>query len=227
MTEEHKGSHELSSAGRRRREQMLPLLQDAVRGRVRQRRQRRVVAGSLLVMLVAFGLVELFDKSSPVLEGVDMQLADADAGLEVAPIPLETTDASDDGSLDIKSCDQAALYAQAIERSPGLFITTPDRLPASARTGEAQFVVEYLSTEELMAELSVAGMDSAVICSKQGCTLFTFGGLVENADEEVKATIRRTAQIKGMSSIFVSQPTQGAFEMASLEVADKPAHDWF
>ena len=83
MTEEHKGSHELSSAGRRRREQMLPLLQEAVRDRVRQRRQRRVVAGSLLVMLVAFGLVELFDKSSPVLEGVDTYLADADAGLEV------------------------------------------------------------------------------------------------------------------------------------------------
>ena len=76
MTEERNEIHELSSAGRRRREQMLPLFQDAVRGRARRRRQRRVVAGSLLLLLVTFGLFQLLEDSDRSVESVDTYLAD-------------------------------------------------------------------------------------------------------------------------------------------------------
>lgn len=212
MTEQRDGPHELSSAGIRRREQMLPLLQDAVKGRVRRRRQRRAVGGSLLVLLVAFGLVELFEESRPVLESVGTHLADGAAGSKV---PLETTDVLQEKTLDIRSSDSGAFYARALERNPDLFITTPDRLPASARTAEFRGVVEYLTTEQLMVELSIAGMDSAVICSKQGCTLFTFGGRTRNVDEEANATSRKIAQGEAMSTVFASVPTRSTFKKAN------------
>jgi hypothetical protein len=212
MTEQRNGPHELSSAGMRRREQMLPLLQDAVKGRVRRRRQRRVVGGSLLVLLVSFGLIELIEESRPVLENVGTYLADGAAGSKVPPVQLETTDVLQDGALDIRSSDSEAFYARALERSPDLFITTPDRLPASASTTEPRGVVEYLTTEQLMVELSIAGMDSAVICSERGCTLFTFGGRTRNVDEEANATSRKIAQGEASSIVFASVPTLGTFK---------------
>ena len=185
MTEERHEHHELSSAGVRRRERMLPLLQDAVRDRVRRRRQRRAVACSLLALLVTFGLVELFEESGPVRNVVDTRLADGFG--EVVPEPIWSVESTVAGSLDLGSYDSKAMYERTLARNPDFFITTPDRLPDSARTPEVTVVVDHVSTEQLMIELAMAGMDSAVICSERGCTLFTAGGSVRDADEEPDA----------------------------------------
>ena len=182
MTEERHEHHELSSAGVRRRERMLPLLQDAVRDRVRRRRQRRAVACSLLALLVTFGLVELFEESGPVRNVVDTRLADGFS--EVVPEPIWTAESTMGGSLDLGSYDPKAMYARALARNPDFLVTTPDRLPDSARTPEVTVVVDYVSTEQLMIELAMAGMDSAVICSDRECTLFTAGGPARDADED-------------------------------------------
>ena len=210
MTDKHKESHELSSAGMRRREQMLPLLQDAVRGRTRRRRQRRMVAGSLLLLLVTLGLFQLLEDGDRDLDRVDAYLADGSSDSRLPSVSLDTIDVPTAGGLDISSLDQDALYARVLERSPGLFVTTPDRLPASARTLENRVVVEYLTTDQLMAELSIEGVDSAVICSRQGCTLFTSGGRNRAADGEVNAAIGRVARSEAMSNEFVSPPSRRA-----------------
>ena len=43
----------------------------------------------------------------------------------------------------------------------------------TARSRLCAVVVAFVTTDQLMMELAMAGMDSAVVCSADACTLFT------------------------------------------------------
>ena len=177
MSDEHP---RLSSAGARRRDRMLPLLQDAIRERVRRRGQRRAVACSLLVLVVTIGLVELVELRGPSRENSPALVADrgADAASLLGSPATEVTRSA----VDIQSFDPKRLYVQARQRDPGMLITTPTGLRADQRTAGTPGVVAYVTTDQLMMELAMAGIDSAVVCSQDTCTLFTSD---RTEDEEV------------------------------------------
>ena len=167
MTKRH---DELSSAGARRRDQMLPLLQDAIRTRVRRRRQRRAVACSVLALVVMIGLVEVFELQSS--NQRTPQTLVADRGPEATPATPSFT-RTNQPLIDIQPFDPAEHYAQALERDSNLIITTPTELRADQRTPDSTVVIAYVTTDQLMMELAMAGMDSAIICSTDSCRLFT------------------------------------------------------
>lgn len=186
--------HEISSAGAERRARMLPLLQDAVRDRVQRRRRRRAVACSLFVFVMIIGLVEVMDQGPSVTEQAGNRLADVGAGTEpVSPVeiagsgvPLVPTE-SVEPRLDIQSIDATSLYARAMERDPEVFVRSPVELPVDFRTADSRVVVERLTTDQLMTELAMSGLDSAVICSDQGCRLFVPGKQMASADRDPSA----------------------------------------
>ena len=186
--------HEISSAGAERRARMLPLLQDAVRDRVQRKRRRRAVACSLFVFVMIIGLVEVMDQGPSVTEQAGNRLADVGAGTEPMPpveiagpeVPLVPTE-SVEPRLDIQSIDATSLYARAMERDPEVFVRTPVALPVDFRTSESRVVVQRLTTDQLMTELAVSGLDSAVICSDRGCRLFVPGKQMASADRDPSA----------------------------------------
>ena len=161
---------ELSNAGARRRDQMLPLLQDAIRDRVRRRRRHRAVACTVLALGVMIGLVEVFDVRS-FNQNTPETLVATGATDPTPAAPSRTT--PEQPTIDIQSFNPAEFYAQALERDPDLLITTPTELRADKLTTNASRTVAYVTTDQLMVELAIAGMDSAVICSADRCTLFT------------------------------------------------------
>ena len=161
----------LSPAGERRRDQMLPLLQDAIRTRVRRRRQRRAVACSLLALVTMIGLVEVFELRSSNRRNPETLVADRKT--DAMPAAPSMTRPDQAPMLDIQRFDPAESYARTLERDPNLFITTPTELAAELRTSETDVVVTYVTTEQLMMELAMAGMDSAVVCAADSCRLFT------------------------------------------------------
>ena len=171
---------ELSSAGARRRARMLPLLQDAVRDRVRRKRRRRAVAGSLFVFALIIGSVEFMDGGGSVMQEPGDRLADAGGGTEsMSPGGIPGPGLGPDlpsipiaPRLDIQAIDATGLYAKAIERDPEIFIPTPAELPDGLRSVERRVLVERVSTDQLMTELAMSGLDSAVVCANQGCRLF-------------------------------------------------------
>lgn len=162
---------ELSNAGARRRDQMLPLLQEAMRERVRRRRQRRALVCSVLAVLVTIGLVEVFELRSPNRQAPEGLVADR--GPNLAPTTSSDAEIPARPAIDIQSFDPSTLYAQLIERDPDILITTPTELRADQRTSDTTVVVAIVTTDQLMMELAMAGMDSAVVCSADACTLFT------------------------------------------------------
>ena len=165
--------NELSPAGERRRERMLPLLQDAIRHRVRRRRQRRAIACSLLLLAGTIGLVELFEGRSPDRRTPETMVADR--GERPAPMEpaTERVETPVPPAFDIQSFNPEELFARALERDPDIRITTPTELRADLRTTTTDVVVAYVSSEELMMELSLEGMSGAVVCSVDRCTLRT------------------------------------------------------
>lgn len=187
--------HELSSAGAERRARMLPLLQDAVRDRVQRKRRRRAVACSLFVFVVIIGLVEVMDQGPSVTEQAENRLADGGGRTESVPpveiagpglpsVPAESVEPR----LDIQSIDATSLYARAMERDPEVFIRTPVELPQDFRTAERRVVVERVTTDQLMMELAMSGLDSAVVCSDQDCRLFVLRKQIASADGDRSTT---------------------------------------
>ncbi|MDG2424938.1 MAG: hypothetical protein P8M22_13290 [Phycisphaerales bacterium] len=163
--------NELSSAGARRREQMLPLLQDAMRDQVRRKRQRKIVAGSLLVLLASIGLVEVYLLRS--MNPGAPETFVVDGGVQISPSPVPATELPADSKVTFQAFDSSALYARALERNPDVFITTPVQIPTECLAADKVVLVEYLTTEQMMSELSMFGIDSAIFCSDQDCTLVT------------------------------------------------------
>ncbi|MCP4835264.1 MAG: hypothetical protein GY895_10930 [Phycisphaera sp.] len=191
--------HELSSAGARRRAGMLPLLQDAVRDRVRRKRRRQAVLGALVAFTVTIGVVELLDRSPSVVERSEDRLADGGAG--ASPIIRADTVGPDAPlvpaqpvvpRLDIQSIDAAGLHARAMERDPEVFITTPVELPVDFRTAERRVVVERVTTDQLMMELAMSGLDSAVVCSDQDCRLFVLRKQIAAVEADSSMTSQGT-----------------------------------
>ena len=186
--------HEISSAGAERRARMLPLLQDAVRDRVQRKRRRRAIACSLFVFVMIIGLVEVMDRGPSVTEQAANRLADGGGRTESVP-PVEITGPglplapveSVEPRLDIQSIDATSLYARAMERDPEVFVSSPVELPVDFRTADSRVVVERLTTDQLMTELAMSGLDSAVICSDQGCRLFVPGKQMASADRDPSA----------------------------------------
>ena len=184
--------NELSPAGERRRERMLPLLQDAIRHRVRRRRQRQAIACSLLLLAATIGLVEVFERRSPGQGAPETMVADR--GARTTPVetpledPLESLETSAPPPVVIRSFDPAAAFARALERDPGMIVTTPSELRADQRTPTAEVVVAYVTTDQLMMELSMQGMAGAVVCSVDRCRLRTvdteFGSLDRNLEAD-------------------------------------------
>lgn len=170
----------LSSAGAQRRARMLPLLQDAVRDRVRRKRHRRAVACSLVVFVLIIGLVEVVDRGP--IEPSEPGNRLADGGAKTRLLPMTESNApivpglrgvALETGIDIQSFEPSGFYARAIERDPEIFITTPAELSAEFRGGgRSRVVVEYFTRDQLMTELAMSGLDSAVVCSDRDCRLF-------------------------------------------------------
>lgn len=191
--------HKLSSAGAERRARMLPLLQEAVRDRMQRKRRRRAVACSLFVFVMIIGLVEIMEQGPSVTEQAGNRLADGEGRAEsVSPfeiaepglpsVPAESVEPR----LDIQSIDATSLYARAMELDPEVFIRTPVELPVDFRTAETRVVVQRLTTDQLMTELAMSGIDSAVICSDRDCRLFVARKRIASADDDRPTTSQGT-----------------------------------
>ena len=136
-----------------------------------------LVAFSLFAFVVIVGLVEVVGRRpiEPSKPGNRL----ADGGGKIIPPPMTefvapvVPDVRTETGIDIQAFEPSGFYARAIERDPDVFITTPAVLPADFRgDGRSRVVVEYLTRDQLMTELAMSGLDSAVVCSDRDCRLF-------------------------------------------------------
>lgn len=183
MRDDH---HELSPAGARRRDRMLPLLQDAVRERGERRRRRRTIASALLVFAATIGLLQLMQGGPSRSDESDPRLA----AENVVP-PADVIPPAGSG-IDIRPVGPSRLYARLQAADPEVSIRTPDALPDSHRIEATGIAVRRITTEELMDELAAAGFDHAVICSEVECRLFLAEAGRDTGEEDGQDRVRGT-----------------------------------
>jgi hypothetical protein len=135
---------------------MLPLMQEALRDAVIQRRQRRsafAVAVLAIGVLVGWGLLDM--------------------GIDVAPM-RETVlvDAAPASDFDWKPFDPEASYRSLVEEGLVVTATSKGVLPANW-TVERTLVLDLptISNDELLAFFAEEGVEAAILCDSSGCEL--------------------------------------------------------
>ena len=196
---------ELSSRASARRDKMLPLLQEAMRERSRRRRRNKATAFSLLALLLIGVLMERFSTSGERIEEldrvVDAQSTGTDDLVETPAIRSETESAvttSPDSQLAMKGVDfqtieYKRLYARAIQRDPDMIIESEPTLAVEIEFLPERVAIEYITTEELISDLSKEGFSSAVACGASSCTLHTTPNR-ENTQKSLFKALEETGQ---------------------------------
>lgn len=198
---------ELSSRASARREKMLPLLQEAMRERSRRKRRNKATAFSLLALLLVGILMERFSTTGERFEELDrvvdaqrprtQDLVETPAIRSATESPVTT---SPDFKLAMKGVDfqtieSKQLYARAIQRDPNMIIESGSTLAVEIEFLPDQVAIEYITTEELMSDLTKGGFSSAVACGASSCTLHTTPNR-ENTQKSVPQVLEETGQAR-------------------------------
>lgn len=196
---------ELSARASARRDKMLPLLQEAMRERSRRKRRNKATAFSLLALLLVGVLMERFSTTEERFEEldrvVDAQSTGTDDLVETPAIRSETESAvttSPDSELAMKGVDfqtiaYKQLHARAIQRDPDMIIESGPTLAVEIEFLPERVAIEYITTEELISDLSKEGFSSAVACGASSCTLHTTPNR-ENTQKSLPEALEETGQ---------------------------------
>ena len=201
---------ELSSRASARRDKMLPLLQEAMRERSRRKRRNKATAFSLLALLLIGVFVERFSTTEEGFEEldrfVDAQSTGTDDLVETPAIRSETESAvttSPDSQLamselamkgvDFQTIEYKQLYARAIQRDPDMIIESDPTLAVEIEFLPERVAIEYITTEELISDLSKEGFSSAVACGASSCTLHTTPNR-ENTQKSLPEALEETGE---------------------------------
>ena len=146
----HDNPKPLSRAGQARKDAMLPLLQDAMRDAVRQRRQRQSVAGFVLIgacVLLGWGLLDFSAQTKP----TPTMVADDSNSVESVSTP----------SLDWQAFDPVANYDTM----------STDAIIITSSTSVSELPVEWRIDHTLVHDLpTISGSDLLQLCAANGIT---------------------------------------------------------
>lgn len=179
---------ELSARASVRRDKMLPLLQQAMRERSRRKRRNKATAFSLLALLLVGVLMERFSTTEERFEELDRVVDAQSTGTEhlvERPAIRSETESPATASPDFKTTmselamkgadfqtiESEELYARAIQRDPNMIIESGPMLAVEIEFLPDRVAIEYITTEELISDLSEEGFSSAVACEASSCTL--------------------------------------------------------
>ena len=198
---------ELSSRASARRDKMLPLLQEAMRERSRRKRRNKATAFSLLALLLIGVLMERFSTSGERVEEldrvVDAQSTGTDDLVETPATRSETESPVTTSpnfklamkGVDFQTIESKQLYARAIQRDPNMIIESGPTLAVEIEFLPDQVAIEYITTEELMSDLTKEGFSSAVACGATSCTLH-ITPISENTQESMPLVLEETGQAR-------------------------------
>jgi len=216
---------ELSARASARRDKMLPLLQEAMRERSRRKRRNKATAFSLLALLLVGVLMERFSTTEERFEEldrvVDAQSTGTEHLVERPAIRSETESpakASPDSKsaifelamegVDFQTVDSRRLYARAIQRDPNMIIAPGPTLAVEIEFLPDRVAIEYITTEELISDLSKEGFSSAVACEASSCTLHTTPNR-ENTQKNLPRALEETGQASSCQetrALLIDQP---------------------
>lgn len=177
MSSEQDDRDRLSEAGQSRRDNMLPLMQEAMRNANRQRRQRRSIAASLVLLIAAFIGWELIDLGTTTTRAPEMVVVDSAAPTgqtELAATAADSlpTDSTPQKEWDWAPFDPQVEYNKLVAKGTVVVDASSDSLPATwiidqSVVGE----VPLITTQELVAMLDDSGVSAGVFCDDSRCTL--------------------------------------------------------
>ena len=177
MTTEHDDRDLLSESGQSRRDLMLPIMQEAMRNATRQRRQRRSLAASLVLLVAAFIGWELLEVGMSTPRAPESTLVDSSKPIpstNIASSSLGTaeTAATTKQKWDWAPFDPIATYNESI--ADGILVSSDpaNSLPATwiiDRTVVDD--VPRVTSNELVGLLADSGITAGILCDSSKCTL--------------------------------------------------------
>lgn len=177
MNAEHDDRDLLSEAGQARRDRMLPLMQDAMRNASRQRRQRRSLAASLVLLVGVFVGWELIELGTSTPRAPEMVIVDSSNPTtpnetSTTPLPPAESGATADPKWDWASFDPLVAYKDSITEGVLVSSESPDSIPATWVIDRTLVDdIPRVTSEELVAMLADSGIAAAVLCDASRCTL--------------------------------------------------------